>query len=83
MREGNKRHSSADLVAGTGLLDPRAWLPSGVAIAGAMSAGLGSGTTGAAPEPLKDDPWSLGPGSNVKSYLMPSRFVDGSTQRHR
>jgi sulfane dehydrogenase subunit SoxC len=29
---------------------------------------------GAAAEPLKDDPWSLEPGSTVKSYHQPSRF---------
>ncbi len=39
-----------------------------------MGAGVGSSPTGAAAEPLKDDPWSLEPGSSVKSYLTPSRF---------
>jgi hypothetical protein len=83
MREGSKRHSSApDLVAGNSLLDPRALLRSGVAIAGAMGAVRGSETTGAAAEPL-EDAWSLEPSSSVKSYLTPCRFTDGTTQRHR
>jgi len=41
-------------------------------MAGAM--GTGSVPTAAAAEPLKDDPWSLGPGASVKSYLTPSSF---------
>jgi sulfane dehydrogenase subunit SoxC len=36
--------------------------------------GTGSAPTGAAAEPLKDDPWSLEPGSSIKSYLTPSAF---------
>jgi len=41
-------------------------------MAGAM--GTRSVPTAAAAEPLKDDPWSLGPGASVKSYLTPSSF---------
>ena len=78
MREENNGHSSADLVAANGLLDPRALLRSGVAKTGAIGAGLGPGTTRAAAEPPKDDPRSLDPGSSVKSYLMPPGFAHGA-----
>ena len=67
-----KRPSSSDAVAGNGLIDRRALLGGGVAMAGAM--GTRSVPTAAAAEPLKDDPWSLGPGASVKSYLTPSSF---------
>ena len=49
--------SPPEFVAGNGLLDRRALLGSGIAFAGAM--GAGGSLTGAAAEPLKDDPWSL------------------------
>ena len=71
MRKG-KRPSSSGAVAGNGLIDRRALLGAGVTIAGAM--GTGSAPTSAAAEPLKDDPWSLEPGSSIKSYLAPSAF---------
>src|SRR2546421_781434 len=66
------RRPSADAVAGNGLIDRRALLGQGVAIAGALSTGVG--VTSAAAEPLKDNPWSLEPGSSIKSYELPSRF---------
>ena len=68
------RHPSGDAVAGNGLIDRRALLGQGVAIAGALSTGVGASLTSAAAEPLKDDPWSLEPGSSIKSYELPSRF---------
>ena len=71
MRRG-KRPSSSGAVAANGLIDRRALLGAGAAIAGAM--GTGSAPTSAAAEPLKDDPWSLEPGSSIKSYLAPSAF---------
>jgi sulfane dehydrogenase subunit SoxC len=61
-------HYSGDVVAGNGLIDRRALLGRGAAIA------VGASATGAAAEPLKDDPWSLEPGSSVKGYQQPSRF---------
>src|ERR1700678_3536016 len=67
-------HSSGDAIAGNGLVDRRALLGRGVVLAGAVGAGVGTSPTSAAAEPLKDDPWSLEPGSSVKSYQLPSRF---------
>jgi len=39
-----------------------------------MGTGVVASSTGAAAEPLKDDPWSLEPGASVKSYQLPSRY---------
>jgi len=55
--------SPPESVAGNGLLHRRALLRSGIAFAGAM--GAGGSLTGAAAEPLKDDPWSLEMGTVV------------------
>ena len=63
--------SPLEPVAGNGLIHRRALLGSGIALAGAASAGV---VTGAAAEPLKDDPWSLEMGSVVPAYQVPSRF---------
>src|SRR5690348_15070998 len=49
------RTPSLEAVAGNGLLNRRALLGSGIALAGAMGVG---GATSAAAEPLKDDAWS-------------------------
>ena len=68
------RNPSGDPVAGNGLIDRRALLGQGVAIAGALSTGVGASLTSAAAEPLKDDPWSLAPGSSIKPYELPSSF---------
>jgi sulfane dehydrogenase subunit SoxC len=59
--------------AGNGLLDRRALLSSGAALAGAMGVGAASSTAAAA-EPLANDPWSLAPGVPIPSYGQPSRF---------
>jgi sulfane dehydrogenase subunit SoxC len=67
-------HSSWSDVAGNGLIDRRALLGRGITIAGAMGTGVVASSTGAAAEPLKDDPWSLEPGASVKSYQLPSRY---------
>ena len=62
-------------VAGNGLLDRRALLGRGIMFAGAMTTGVGTALTGAAAEPLKDDPWSLEMGAVVAGLLqVPSRF---------
>jgi len=59
-------------VAGNGLLDRRAFLRSGAAVAAAMSAY--TLTRAAAAEPLADDPWSTVPGATVSDYGVRSRF---------
>jgi sulfane dehydrogenase subunit SoxC len=52
-------------IAGNGLLDRRMLLGRGIVLAGAMGTGAAGSLTGAAAEPLKDDPWSLEMGSVV------------------
>src|SRR5215471_2477764 len=68
-------------VAGNGLLDRRALLGRGIVFAGATTAGVGSVLTGAAAEPLKNDPWSLEMGSVVPPYQVPSRFEKAVVRR--
>ncbi|HLH88239.1 MAG TPA: sulfite dehydrogenase [Xanthobacteraceae bacterium] len=70
------RAPSLDAVAGNGLLDRRALLGRGIALAGAM--GIGS-ATGAAAEPLQDAPledapWSKAFGEVTPPLQTPSRF---------
>jgi len=62
--------------AGNGLLDRRALLGRGVALAGALSAGSVGTLTGAAAEPLANDPWSMAPSIPIPAYGLPSRFED-------
>ena len=62
--------------AGNGLLDRRALLSHGAALAGAMGVGAAGTATGAAAEPLAVDPWTLTPGIPVPAYGVPSRFED-------
>jgi sulfane dehydrogenase subunit SoxC len=72
-----KRHSQSpplEPVAGNGLLHRRALLGRGIVFAGAAGAGSAGGLTGAAAEPLKNDPWSLEMGEVVPAYQVPSRF---------
>jgi sulfane dehydrogenase subunit SoxC len=61
-------------VAGNGLLDRRALLSRGAALAGAVSVGTVGAATGAAAEPLANDPWSMAPGIPIPTYGVPSRF---------
>jgi sulfane dehydrogenase subunit SoxC len=63
-----------DQVAGNGLLDRRALLGRGIAIAGAAATGVGASLTGAAAEPLQDEPWSLTQGAATPALQTPSRF---------
>jgi sulfane dehydrogenase subunit SoxC len=63
-------------VAGNGLLDRRALLSQGAAIAGAMSVDAVGSSTGAAAEPLANEPWSLAPGVPIPPYGQPSRFEE-------
>src|SRR5947199_5844898 len=61
-------------VAGNGLLHRRALLGRGIALAGAMGAGTAGSLTGAAAEPLKNDPWTLEMGELTPPLQVPSRF---------
>ena len=54
-----RRKAPPEPVAGNGLLDRRALLGRGIVFAGATTTGVGTLLTGAAAEPLKNDPWSL------------------------
>lgn len=71
-RGGNQ--ASLDDVAGNGLLNRRALLGRGIALAGAATTGAGAALTSAAAEPLKDDPWSLEMGSVTPPLQVPSRY---------
>src|SRR6266704_6929039 len=63
-----------EVVAGNGLLDRRAFLRSGAAVAGAM---IGyTFVESAAAAPLADDPWSLVPGAISPAYQQRSRFEE-------
>jgi sulfane dehydrogenase subunit SoxC len=72
---GFTRKVDADLppVAGNGLIDRRALLRGGGAIAGAIATAPALATAAAA-EPLADGPWSLEVGTAIPSYQVPSRF---------
>jgi sulfane dehydrogenase subunit SoxC len=61
-------------IAGNGLLDRRALLGRGIALAGAL--GTGAALTGAAAEPLAEDPWSKMQGSTSKAVEPRSRYED-------
>ena len=65
-----------DAAAGNGLLDRRALLGRGMALAGAIGAGIGPSAAGAEPpaEPLADDPWSLEFGERTLPYQVRSKF---------
>src|SRR5882672_7933505 len=62
-------------VASNGLLHRRALLTSGAALAGSglVGTGLGIGLTGAAAEPLIDQPWDLEVGGDTPPYQTPSK----------
>jgi hypothetical protein len=68
--------NSIERMAGNGLLDRRALLSHGAALAGAMGVGAAGTATGAAAEPLAVDPWTLTPGIPVPAYGVPSRFEE-------
>jgi sulfane dehydrogenase subunit SoxC len=74
-RQGREAESVAR-VAGNGLIDRRALLSQGAAIAGAAGVGAVGAATVAAAEPLANDPWSLAPGLPIPPYGQPSRFED-------
>jgi sulfane dehydrogenase subunit SoxC len=65
------RAPSLDTVAGNGLVNRRALLGRGIALAGALGV---SGATGAAAEPLEDAPWSHAFGEVTPPLQTPSRF---------
>src|SRR6202163_4720454 len=68
------RAPSLDPVAGNGLINRRALLGQGIAVAGAMTAGAAGTLTGAAAEPIKDEAWSLEFGSIMPAVQVPSWF---------
>jgi sulfane dehydrogenase subunit SoxC len=69
--KGRRPAPPLDHVAGNGLINRRALLGQGIAIAGA---GAVATATGAAAEPLKDDPWSLEMGGATPALQTPSPF---------
>ena len=74
-RESNRskrERENFEVVAGNGLLDRRAFLRGGAALAGAMMGYTFVESAGA--EPLVDDAWSREPGVLVPAYGVPSRF---------
>jgi sulfane dehydrogenase subunit SoxC len=73
-RRSGRPQPSLDDVAGNGLMHRRALLGRGIALAGAMTTGAGASLTGAAAEPLKNDPWTLEMGQPTPPLQVPSRF---------
>ena len=73
--EAEKLNSEGlEAIAGNGLLDRRAFLRSGAAVAGTM---MGyTFVRSAAAEPLAEEPWSLIPGSISRPYQQRSRFEE-------
>lgn len=65
---------SVEPVAGNGLLNRRALLGKGAALAGAGLGAASGGISGAAAEPLKDEKWSLEFGSTVPAVQERSPF---------
>src|SRR6202035_4666467 len=59
---------------GNGLIDRRALLGRGMALAGAVGAGIGPSVAAAGAEPLTDDPWSLEFGDRTLPYQVRSKF---------
>ena len=64
-------------VAGNGLLDRRAFLRGGAALAAAVT---GYSVRPAGAEALVEEAWSTGPGMTVPSYAVPSRFENAVTR---
>src|SRR5262244_2716917 len=69
-----RKGKQPEVVAGNGLLDRRAFLRGGAAIAGAVMGYTFVGS--AAAEPLQEQPWSLEPGTISPPYEKPSRFEE-------
>jgi sulfane dehydrogenase subunit SoxC len=70
----NREWEKLEVVAGNGLLDRRAFLRGGAALAGAV---MGYTVVGsAAADPLQEQPWSLEPGAISPSYEKRSRFEE-------
>ena len=72
------KQDDVEQVAGNGLLHRRALLTSGTAGivgSGLVGTGLGVGLTGAAAEPLIDQPWDLEVGGDTPPYQTPSKRV--------
>jgi sulfane dehydrogenase subunit SoxC len=65
---------SLEVVAGNGLINRRALLGRGIALAGATTAGAGATFTSAGAEPLPVDPWSLTIGSTIPAYETPAKY---------
>ena len=72
------RIPSPDLVAGNGLINRRALLGQGIAVAGALAA-VGSKTAAAA-EPLQDEAWSMEFGAVTPALQTPSPFEKDVTR---
>lgn len=74
-RSGDRdvRGQTLEAAAGNGLINRRALLGRGMAIAGAMGAGIGPSAAAGA-EPLTDGPWSLEVGDPTPLYQVPSKF---------
>ncbi|HEX9461589.1 MAG TPA: sulfite dehydrogenase [Alphaproteobacteria bacterium] len=66
------RAPTPEFIAGNGLINRRALLGSGLAVAGALA--TGATATGAAAEPLKEDPWGLEFGQITPALQTPSPF---------
>jgi sulfane dehydrogenase subunit SoxC len=73
-RDRDMRGQTLEAVAGNGLIDRRALLGRGVALAGAMGAGISTSPAAAGAEPLADGPWSLEIGDPTPVYQVPSKF---------
>ena len=71
-RQPKRKLKDLQAVAGNGLLDRRAFLRGGAALAAAISGY--SFVESATAEPLAEDAWSKVPGSLVPAYGVPSQF---------
>ena len=71
-KPSDRQLQSLETVAGNGLIDRRALLGRGVALAGATA--TGASLTSAAAEPLPVDPWSLQIGSAIPAYETPAKY---------
>src|SRR5437016_6326357 len=63
-----------EVVAGNGLINRRALLGRGIALAGATTASAGATFSSAGAEPLPVDPWNLTIGSAIPAYETPSKY---------